>query len=262
MSQFRSFGKCVKVLCLPDTTFARGPEDNSWQELGASRCSGTLSSTSFSLNSSNYSGRSRKGFHRVLSKTFIDSSATQKLPKMREYDADTGRRSRDIEAMKKVARELRIRHTCSGHLVHRQVVGEKIAVTGRAANESVDLVDRESVGNGKFSHWLWWKYFTNTMCVKSPSLRLWVPSLVFFRWCPQHPRIHWFARNSSKSVRYKNFGEFVGADALYGWHRFSCRHEKRKVPFTNVANVVCYVKSLLVLLLLFPRSCNSQQVYL
>ena len=43
---------------------------------------------------------------------------------------------------------------CSGHLVHRQVVDEKLAVTRRAANESVDLVGRESVGKGKFSHWL------------------------------------------------------------------------------------------------------------
>ena len=45
------------MLCLPDTTFARGSEDNSREELaGASRCSGTLSSTRFSVNSSNHSG--------------------------------------------------------------------------------------------------------------------------------------------------------------------------------------------------------------
>ena len=38
MSQFRSFGKWVKIRCLPDTTFARSFEDNSREELGASRC--------------------------------------------------------------------------------------------------------------------------------------------------------------------------------------------------------------------------------
>ena len=121
-----------------------------------------------------------------------------------------GRTEKDVMPVKGVKKGTRIKlgsasapfqlkstsKTCSGPLVHRQVVGEKIAATGRAANESVDLVDRESVGNGKFSHWLWWKYFTNTICVKSLGLRLWVESLVFFRWCPQHPRIHWFARNS------------------------------------------------------------------
>ena len=37
MSQFRSFGKWVKVLCLPDTTFPRGSEADSREELaGAS----------------------------------------------------------------------------------------------------------------------------------------------------------------------------------------------------------------------------------
>ena len=56
-----SFEKWVKILCLPDTTFARGSEDSSREELGASRCSGTLPSTRFSVNSSNHSGRSRNG---------------------------------------------------------------------------------------------------------------------------------------------------------------------------------------------------------
>ena len=50
MSQFRSFGKWVKMLCLLCTTFARHSEGNSWAELEASRCSGTLSSTRLSLN--------------------------------------------------------------------------------------------------------------------------------------------------------------------------------------------------------------------
>ena len=48
--QFRSFGKWVKRLCLLCTTFARRSEGNSWAELEASRCSGTLSSTRLSLN--------------------------------------------------------------------------------------------------------------------------------------------------------------------------------------------------------------------
>ena len=38
-TQFRSW---VKMLCLPDTTFARGSEGNSWEELEASRFSGTF----------------------------------------------------------------------------------------------------------------------------------------------------------------------------------------------------------------------------
>ena len=65
MSQLRSFGKWVKIVCLPDTTFARSSEDNSWEELGACRCSGTLSSTRFSLNSSTHSGTSRNGSLRI-----------------------------------------------------------------------------------------------------------------------------------------------------------------------------------------------------
>ena len=52
ISQFGSFGKWVKMLCLPDITFARGSEGNSWEELEASRCSGKLSSTRPCLNSS------------------------------------------------------------------------------------------------------------------------------------------------------------------------------------------------------------------
>ena len=58
ISQFVYFGKWVKTLCLPDTTFAQRLEGNSREALEASRCSGTLSSTRFSLNSSPYSGRS------------------------------------------------------------------------------------------------------------------------------------------------------------------------------------------------------------
>ena len=71
MSQFRSFGKWVKNGGYPDTTFARSFEDNSREELGASRCSGTLSSTRFSVNSSEHSGRSRNGFLRTPSLSFL-----------------------------------------------------------------------------------------------------------------------------------------------------------------------------------------------
>ena len=63
--QFRSFGKWEKILRLPDTTFARGSESNSWEKLEASRCSGTLSSTRFPLNSFSHSGRSRNGSPRT-----------------------------------------------------------------------------------------------------------------------------------------------------------------------------------------------------
>ena len=45
------------MVCLPDTTFPRGREADSREELaGASLCSGTLSPTSFSLNSCSHSG--------------------------------------------------------------------------------------------------------------------------------------------------------------------------------------------------------------
>ena len=70
ISQFRSFAKWVKMLCLPGTTFARGAEGNSLEEVGASRCSGTLSSTRFSLNSSSRSGRSRNGYPNTPSLSF------------------------------------------------------------------------------------------------------------------------------------------------------------------------------------------------
>ena len=60
-----------KILCLPDTTFARGSESNSLEELEASRCSGTLSSTRFSVNSSSHSGRSRDGSLRTYSLSFL-----------------------------------------------------------------------------------------------------------------------------------------------------------------------------------------------
>ena len=66
-SQFRCFGKWVKILCLPDTTYARGSEGNSWEELEASRCSGTLSFTRLSLNSSSHSGISCDEFRRTSS---------------------------------------------------------------------------------------------------------------------------------------------------------------------------------------------------
>ena len=67
ISQFRSFGKWIKTLCLPepDTAFARGSNGNSWEELEASRCSGTLSSTRPCLNSCSHSGRSCDKFHRT-----------------------------------------------------------------------------------------------------------------------------------------------------------------------------------------------------
>ena len=45
------------MLCLPDTTSARGSEGNASEELEVSRCSGTLSSTRFSLNLFSHSGR-------------------------------------------------------------------------------------------------------------------------------------------------------------------------------------------------------------
>ena len=61
--QFRSFGKWVWILFVPDTILLTGSEADSWEELaGASVCSGTLSSTRFSVNSSNHSGRSCNGF--------------------------------------------------------------------------------------------------------------------------------------------------------------------------------------------------------
>ena len=56
ISQFRSFGKWVMMFCLLGTTFAGGSKGNSWEESKDSRCSGTLSSTSPSLNSCSQSG--------------------------------------------------------------------------------------------------------------------------------------------------------------------------------------------------------------
>ena len=78
ISQFRSFGKWGKMLCLPDTTFARGSGDNSWEELEASRCSGTHSSTRPCLNSCSYSVRSCDKFHRTssLSSFLLEFSAS------------------------------------------------------------------------------------------------------------------------------------------------------------------------------------------
>ena len=58
----------IKMLCLPETTFPRGSDAESREELaGASLCSGRLSSTRFSVNSSNHSGRSRNNLS-VLSR--------------------------------------------------------------------------------------------------------------------------------------------------------------------------------------------------
>ena len=58
ISQFRSFGKWLSILCLPKSTFARGSEGNSFEEQEASRCSGTLSPTRPCLNCCSHSGRS------------------------------------------------------------------------------------------------------------------------------------------------------------------------------------------------------------
>ena len=57
---------------LADTTFPRGSEPDSREEpAGASRCSGTLSSTRVSVNSSNLSGRSRNGFAHTVPLSFL-----------------------------------------------------------------------------------------------------------------------------------------------------------------------------------------------
>ena len=65
------------MLCLPDSTFPRGSECNSWEELEVTRCSGTLSSTRLSLNSSGHPGRSCDEFPRTssLSSFFFSVSA-------------------------------------------------------------------------------------------------------------------------------------------------------------------------------------------
>ena len=60
------------ILCLPDTTFTRGSEADSREELAsASLCSGTLSSTRFSVKTSNHSGKSRNGFLSVPSRCLV-----------------------------------------------------------------------------------------------------------------------------------------------------------------------------------------------
>ena len=59
ISQFRSLGKWVKTLCLPKSSLVadEGSKDSSWEELACeSLCSGTLSSTRFSLNYCSHSG--------------------------------------------------------------------------------------------------------------------------------------------------------------------------------------------------------------
>ena len=58
ISQFRSFGKWVLTLCLPKSALLAdvGSKDDPWEELACeSLCSGTLSSTRFSLNSCSHS---------------------------------------------------------------------------------------------------------------------------------------------------------------------------------------------------------------
>ena len=61
------------MFCSLATTFARGSER---EELDASRCSGTLSSTRFSVNSSNHSGRSRNESPVLLRCHFYVSSVS------------------------------------------------------------------------------------------------------------------------------------------------------------------------------------------
>ena len=61
ISQFRSLGKWEQTLCLPKSTLlvVVGSKDGSWEELACeSLCSGTLSSTRFSVNSCSHSGMS------------------------------------------------------------------------------------------------------------------------------------------------------------------------------------------------------------
>ena len=61
ISQFWSLGNWVFTLCLPKSTLLVdvGSKDSSWEELACeSLCSGTLSSTRFSLNSCSHSGMS------------------------------------------------------------------------------------------------------------------------------------------------------------------------------------------------------------
>ena len=60
---------CTNTVIAWYDTFPRGSADNSWEELaGASLRAGTVSSTRFSVNSSNHSGRSRNGFLRTSSR--------------------------------------------------------------------------------------------------------------------------------------------------------------------------------------------------
>ena len=64
--------KVSKNAVLADTTFLSGSEDNSREELAtASRCPGTLSSTRFSVILLIHSGRSRNGFPRMVSLSFL-----------------------------------------------------------------------------------------------------------------------------------------------------------------------------------------------
>ena len=69
ISQFRSFGKWVYTLCLLKSALLVGSKDYPWEELACeSMCSGTLSSTGFSLNSCSHSGMSEwHGSHRTRS---------------------------------------------------------------------------------------------------------------------------------------------------------------------------------------------------
>ena len=72
-NRHRNFGpswKEFKKLCFPDTTFSRGSARNSWEELAASLCSGTFSSTRPCLNSCSFSGKLCDRFPRTSSLSF------------------------------------------------------------------------------------------------------------------------------------------------------------------------------------------------
>ena len=58
IAQFRSSRKCVQILCFPESSrlLNVGSKDTSWEELACeSLCSGTSSSTKFSVNSCSHS---------------------------------------------------------------------------------------------------------------------------------------------------------------------------------------------------------------
>ena len=78
--QFRSLGKWVWTLCWPKSTLLAGvgSKDNPWEELACeSLCSGTLSSTRFSLNSCSHSGMSEfNRSHRACLSTCLHDTVT------------------------------------------------------------------------------------------------------------------------------------------------------------------------------------------